>query len=293
MDDDIATNAAVLNGTIEVPCNAANKLSTSDAGIGQRDVLDGGTNGHAEEALIPDLTFVDTDTADFFSLTVEGAAEGGLVGADGDVVVLGVCALLIVGLVAIRDVITQTEEIVLKIIAAVHQRGQQVEAVGGGDGVGLCGRAAVVAASHIPEVRPQCLAIDVADADGAAIGGGAVGQRLAVLHGRIVAVAVGIDVVGGVGPAQGDVAASLDANAAVATDGANDATVDGDVTIVGKDAITIQVIAGGTDSAAVDGDGINNDDAVVARRVSGDATAIDGQRAIVGDGCAGFINLDG
>ena len=174
MDGDITAYAAVLhNATItgvlrNISRNAADILLTGDAGIGQDDVPDGGTTGHTKETLVAvcigDAAFIDADAADGMALTVEGAAEVSIAivntSAYGGVVVLHAGGIVPVGGVGVADVITQHEVRVAEVVGgvavgAVDVLGQQVEAGGGGDDVGLLGRASVIACSDIPDVS-QC-----------------------------------------------------------------------------------------------------------------------------------------
>ena len=165
MDGDIAAYAAVLTHTsiisihFNISRNAADTLPTSDASIGQDNILDGGTRSYAKEAhvvaSIGGASLVDAYAADGMALAVEGAAEVFIatiiIATDGGVVVLGVAVAVSVG-----DVVAQLEELTLKVpeFAIVHQRGQQVEALGGGDGVGLLGGCAVNVFAHAPDVCP-------------------------------------------------------------------------------------------------------------------------------------------
>ena len=73
-------------------------------------------------------------------LTVKRAAEispvAVKIAADGGEVVLGAGGIVPISSVGIGDVGTQFEVLAVKVVAAVHQRGQQVQASGCGDGVG-------------------------------------------------------------------------------------------------------------------------------------------------------------
>ena len=140
MDGDITADAAVLHDAAttiflcNIPHDATDKTLTDDAGISQDDVLNDGSTSQAEEALVAVIigitTLVDADAADGMTLAVEDAIEGFIniidTTADGGIVVLGICALLIVGFVAVGDVGTQTEVLVVEdfVVAVVHQRGQ-------------------------------------------------------------------------------------------------------------------------------------------------------------------------
>ena len=133
-------------------------MLTGDAGVGQSDVLDSSTRSLTEEALIAvsigSASLVDTDTPDGFALAVEGAAEGVVVVANGSEVVLFAGSIVPGGGMVVGDVVAQLEELALKDseFAIVHQCGQQVEALGVADGVGLLGGGAVAALVNVPDI---------------------------------------------------------------------------------------------------------------------------------------------
>ena len=102
--------------------NAANINSTSDAGIGQNNVLDSGTRSRTENTLIAGGDHIDADAADGMALTVEGAFESIIV-TDGGIVILFAGGIVPGGGVVVGDVSTQTEVLTTEIVAAVHQRG--------------------------------------------------------------------------------------------------------------------------------------------------------------------------
>ena len=95
MDADISTHGAVLQCRVhDISRDAANTFFTSDAGIGQSDVLDGGFICFAEETLVAvgvviGAALIDADIADGMVLSVEGSLKIGGSVADCGEVVLG------------------------------------------------------------------------------------------------------------------------------------------------------------------------------------------------------------
>ena len=154
MDTDIIAHSAVLDSGFEgVARDAADSVFCCDAGIGEVNTLDGAAADHAEEAFLV-VVAIDTYAADGIVIAVEGTLEGGAVGANGGVVVLFAGAVVPVGGVSIFNGAAQLEELAAGLIATVHILRQQVEALGGGDGVGLVGGATVNVFAHAPDVCP-------------------------------------------------------------------------------------------------------------------------------------------
>ena len=123
----------------------------------------------------------------------------------------------------------------------------------------------------------------------------AVGQLLAALDADVVvAVAAGVDVVGGITPAEGD-GAALDVDSVVGATGADVAAIDGKVTIFCADAILADT---GCDVAPVDGDVIVGVEAIASIGGAGnvefpgaEGLAADGE--VVCDDCANIFIVDG
>ena len=157
MDADVTAYTAVLHNAASpgVICDksrdATHILHAGDAGIGQDDIPDGSTTCTTKETLVAvsrgDTALVDADAADGMVLTVKRAAEispvAVKIAADGGEVVLGAGVIVPISSVGIGDVGTQFEVLAVKVVAAVHQRGQQVQAGGGGDSVGFFGSGSV------------------------------------------------------------------------------------------------------------------------------------------------------
>ena len=165
MDGNIAAYTAVLYDALtfvvrNISRNAADIMLTGDAGVGQSDVLDSSTRSPTEEALvvvsIVVAALIDADTPDGFALTVEGAAEVFIatiiIAADGGEVVLFAGGIVPSSGMVVGDGVTQFEELTIELVATVHQRSQQVEALGVADGVGLLGAGAVNVCAHAPDV---------------------------------------------------------------------------------------------------------------------------------------------
>ena len=167
MDGDVTAYTAVLHYAAspavicDISRDATHIFHARDAGIGQDDVPDGGTTCHTKETLVAVsigvTALVDADAADGMVLTVKRAAEKSITivntSADGGEVVLGAGGIVPIRSVGIGDVGTQFEVLAVKVVAAVHQRGQQVQASGCGDGVGLV-LAAVGIVRDAPMVCP-------------------------------------------------------------------------------------------------------------------------------------------
>ncbi len=153
VDADIGGHGTVLHSGVEnVSCNAAHSISASNACVGKVYSSDGAATANcAEEALISiGIIFaapVETDAADGVSLAVEGALETMVIGANGGVVVLGAGGKIPRSGVGVGDIFTQLETDLVAVVGriaiqAIHVLGQQVQALGGGDDVGVALRAA-------------------------------------------------------------------------------------------------------------------------------------------------------
>ena len=169
MDADVTAYTAVLHNAAfprvycDISRDTTHILSAGDAGIGQDDIPDGGINCTTKETLVAvssgGTALVDADAADGMALTVKRAAEISQVAiniaADGGVVVLGAGGIVPIGGVGIGDVGIQFEVLAVKVFAAVHQRGQQVQTGGRSDSVGFFGSGPVFAGSNAPHIG-QC-----------------------------------------------------------------------------------------------------------------------------------------
>ena len=157
VDADITVYVAVTDGTARaISRNPANIFVTSDAGIGEGDVLHLGSFGDtAEETLTGALgsaALIDADTVDGVALAVEVPFEVINIIADGCIVFLGAGGIVPCGGVGVSDVGTKYEVFAVVIIALVDVVGQQVEAESVGDDVGLLPAAAVAATPAVGQI---------------------------------------------------------------------------------------------------------------------------------------------
>ncbi len=162
------------------------------------------------------------------------------------------------------------------------------QAVGGVDGGAVAGGIAEGQVAVVGSQGLACKRVVVAPAAFVAV---LVVERLAVgdVHGfaGARAVAAGLDEVGGVGPAEGDVPVGIDA-VAVFAGGGDLAAGDGDVA-AGIDAFAV---AGGGDLAAGDGDAASGRDAIAVGAGGGDGAAADDDNAIF-DAVVGGGDVEG
>ena len=146
VDGDGAEDVTAGDGAAGVSAyDATGAAMTSDAGVGEGQVVDVGAKVCiTEEALIDAVIIIETtDAADGLVVAVEVATESSaVIISDGLVVVLGAGGIVPVGLMAIRDVGGELEELACVVVdclavAAIDAAGQQVELLGVVDDVGI------------------------------------------------------------------------------------------------------------------------------------------------------------
>ena len=145
MDGNIAAYTAVLYDASltyvvrNISRDAADILLTSDAGVGQSDVLDGSTRSPAEEALVAvspgSATFVDADTADGMAAAIVGAAEVVVADTNAGKVVLGAGYVVPVGSVGENEVCHLQEGEADGFTTATHESCQSTQVIVAGDEV--------------------------------------------------------------------------------------------------------------------------------------------------------------
>ena len=163
-DVDVGSHVAVRDGALATSSYTTNTFFVAeDAGIAEGEVLHGAARADAsEEALAIFGLLRDADAADGVAVAVEGAFEIIVCiardSADGGEVVLRIAGIGVVPSCSgvVLDVAAELEEGVAEVIGrvaadgAVDERGQQVEAGGGGDDVGAGGGGAVVVGVGVP-----------------------------------------------------------------------------------------------------------------------------------------------
>ena len=134
---DVGSHGTILDGSVVVqPTRDATDIVTScDTSIREINVLDCAVTCNPAEEPMRIGVLIDAYAADGVVVAVEGTLEGVIVITDGCVVVLFAGAVVPVGGVGIGDVAAQLEVEAAAVVAAVHVLRQQVQALGGGDGV--------------------------------------------------------------------------------------------------------------------------------------------------------------
>ena len=232
MYPDVVADAAVLYGRVVGPARyAAAGGICSDAGVGEIDALDSAAFSYISKETLVHVAFVtsgvfliDAYAADGVAGTVERAAEGVVVGANGGVVVL-VLGIVPIAAVAVGDVVAENEVHAAVVLTVVDESGQMVEIAGVLDGVWVVFGA--VARGEVSE----------GDGD-AAEGGGAVD-------------AVDLITLGGVVIVAGKVEVHVNIEQGVAGGRRRADTIKGVAALVGKLDVTDVVVGAGDSEARV------------------------------------------